>query len=371
MKYDSKIICRLKQARNIYIFGAHLVAEEVARCLMDEPFHCNIAGFAVSAKGDNPQTLLGRPVVDLKDLAKRDLDGSLMVIACMDRHLETITDLLRQSGFMNILPLTFESDEWSEVQDLYLRSYCAGKNRCYRPYQPFVSGGNPVTGSTHVYSVRSVYDKKLKEQYEPDWEIPLQVGASLSAERLCDIRDNIGDNISEKNPQYCELTGLYWIWKHDRAEYKGICHYRRHFCLSKEDIDALPSSDVDVILTTPVVNFPDVKSVYCHDHAETDWTAMEAAVKRLAPEYEEDLRFLGRSRYYYAYNMFLARREIFDNYCQWLFPILDYCEKNCAVHKDRYQERFIGFLAERLMSVYFMHHEKNYRIYIARKHFVR
>lgn len=371
MKSDSKTMCRLRQARDIYIFGAHLVAEEVAQCLMADPFNCNIIEFAVSAREDNPRTLLGRPVVDLEDLAKHNLDGALIVIACMDRNLDAITDLLRQSGFMNVLPLTFESDEWSEVQDLYLRSCHREENRRYRPYQSFAGRGESVTGSTHVYSVRSVHDKKLRERYEPDWEIPLQVGASLSTERLCDIRDDTGDNISEKNPQYCELTGLYWIWKHDNAEYKGICHYRRHFCLSKEEIGALPGSDADVILTTPVVNFPNVKTVYCHDHAEADWAAMETAIKRLAPAYEEDLHFLGRSRYYYAYNMFLARREIFDSYCDWLFPILDYCEKNCAAHRDRYQERFIGFLAERLMSVYFMHHEKDYRIYAARKHFVR
>lgn len=222
-----------------------------------------------------------------------------------------------------------------------------------------------------MYSVRSIYDKKLTEQYEAGWEIPIQVGADLCTEKLCDIRDNTGDHISDKNPQYCELTGLYWIWKHDSAEYKGICHYRRHFYISKEDIDRLSSTDIDVILTVPVVNFPDVKSVYCHDHEAADWAVMAEAVERLAPAYTASLRALEQSRYYYAYNMLIAKREIFDSYCRWLFPILDYCEKNCLPHRDPYQGRFIGFLAERLMTVYFMHHENDYRIYIARKHFVR
>ena len=26
-------------------------------------------------------------------------------------------------------------------------------------------------------------------------------------------KDNVGDNISIKNPRYCELTGIYWAWK--------------------------------------------------------------------------------------------------------------------------------------------------------------
>lgn len=39
--------------------------------------------------------------------------------------------------------------------------------------------------------------------------IPLQVGAE-GKEPLGYVRDNTGDNISLKNPSFCELTGLYW-----------------------------------------------------------------------------------------------------------------------------------------------------------------
>ena len=33
-----------------------------------------------------------------------------------------------------------------------------------------------------------------------------------------------GDHISSKNPNYCELTGLYWAWKNLDCEYIGLCH---------------------------------------------------------------------------------------------------------------------------------------------------
>lgn len=42
-------------------------------------------------------------------------------------------------------------------------------------------------------------------------------------------KDNEGDNISAKNPYYCELTGIYYAWKNIPAEYLGLVHYRRYF----------------------------------------------------------------------------------------------------------------------------------------------
>ena len=53
--------------------------------------------------------------------------------------------------------------------------------------------------------------------------LPVQVGAEKK-ESLGYARDNEGENISKKNPNYCELTGLYWAWKNLDAEYLGLAH---------------------------------------------------------------------------------------------------------------------------------------------------
>ena len=58
--------------------------------------------------------------------------------------------------------------------------------------------------------------------------IPLHVGAE-GKEDLGFVKDNTGDNISCKNPNYCELTGLYWIWKNSNYNKVGLSHYRRFF----------------------------------------------------------------------------------------------------------------------------------------------
>ena len=68
---------------------------------------------------------------------------------------------------------------------------------------------------------------------DDDMYVPLHVGAE-GKEDLGYIKDNSGDNISNKNPYFCELTGLYWAWKNLDADYIGLAHYRRHFCLKRK-----------------------------------------------------------------------------------------------------------------------------------------
>lgn len=68
--------------------------------------------------------------------------------------------------------------------------------------------------------------------YSDDVYIPIHVGRAVSKfkeEMTYMIGDDTGDNISKKNPYYCELTAQYWAWKNLDCEYVGLCHYRRYF----------------------------------------------------------------------------------------------------------------------------------------------
>ena len=62
--------------------------------------------------------------------------------------------------------------------------------------------------------------------------LPLYVG-SKEKENIGFTRDDTKDNISDKNPYFCELTGLYWAWKNLDDDYIGLSHYRRHFSVKK------------------------------------------------------------------------------------------------------------------------------------------
>lgn len=117
------------------------------------------------------------------------------------------------------------------------------------------------SGNIQIFMAKFYKDKRLAGTYNiPAWVIPIQVGAALCQERVAEILDCEGENISQKNGNYSELTALYWMWK-NRLEksvedkvvnYYGLAHYRRMLSLSEEDIKLLLENDVDVVLPYPM-----------------------------------------------------------------------------------------------------------------------
>ncbi len=69
--------------------------------------------------------------------------------------------------------------------------------------------------------------KKIENLPEKIYQ-PLHVGRE-GKEDLGYPGDHTGEQISSKNPYYCELTGMYWIWKNVSCDVIGVCHYRRFF----------------------------------------------------------------------------------------------------------------------------------------------
>lgn len=77
-----------------------------------------------------------------------------------------------------------------------------------------------------------VASHKKAEMPEDSMYLPVHVGRALYPDKEFGYQsDAEGDNISIKNPYYCELTALYWAWKNLKADYVGLAHYRRHFSL--------------------------------------------------------------------------------------------------------------------------------------------
>lgn len=177
------------------------------------------------------------------------------------------------------------------------------------------------------------------------------------------LYDDTGDNIAVKNPNYCELTALYWIWKNDKSDIVGLEHYRRQFIkgkkmLSKKSIQAY-LNDYDVIVPCA---FSLPRSVYQHYseiHFEEDLLCVRGIIKNIHPEYLEDFDFLKKTNKLYLCNMLVSRKRFLDDYCNWLFNILFRLEREIDITKrDDYQKRVFGFLSERLFNVYLHHNCK-------------
>lgn len=379
MYYANDIVEELKNAGRLVIFGAGLVAFEVANCLMGKPYRLSVSYFMVSRKRENPDEVMGIPVLDLDSAEGLVEKEARIVIAVMGKYQEEIEGTLYSRGYLHIIPMTFEGDLWSMIQANYYREY---RLSCHKQYLDINEGlktvnsfGYADTSKIKIYTAKCHVDRGVKEDLSRYfWEIPIQVGTALTEKRLEDvrIRDDERINISYKNEQYCELTALYWVWKNEKsAVYAGVCHYRRHFELDEELLMKLSCSDIDVVLTFPILNFPSVREVYRHDHVEKDWDIMLAGIHSLSPEYMPYAVEVQNGNYYYGYNMFIARKSILDDYCAWLFPILEYCEQRCGWKEDKYQNRYIGFLAERLLTIYMCKHEDKLKIVHIKKHFIK
>lgn len=212
-----------------------------------------------------------------------------------------------------------------------------------------------------------IYVMTHKKYSKPDLPeyMMLQVGAALH-EDLGYTADNTGDNISDKNPNFCELTGIYWLWKNISCDIIGICHYRRYFVidenfLNKGQVESI-LIDHDVILPYPMAT--DNGSLYNHykkRHNINDMDIVRDIISEKYPEYLNSFDFCMSRNLMSVGNMIVTRKNIFDKYCRWLFDILFEAERRIDISGyDEYQARIFGFMSERLLRVFFLHHK--YRV---------
>lgn len=244
--------------------------------------------------------------------------------------------------------------------------------------------------------------------------VPIHVGRELAS---ADVRramsgyrgDDTGDHISGKNGRYAELTAHYWVWKNTppekRTGFVGFFHYRRYLAMRSSPVDSYPHclpetaaaqkygwtsealikecANLDFVghpwwihkdsvydldktyrMMTPErwklhAKLPAHPTLYDHYrlvHRQQDLDAAIEIVKRRHPGFDEALATGLQSERGYFLNMFIMRWELFDEYCAWLFPILDELDARMLANEqdapEGFQCRAIGFLGERLLNVF-------------------
>lgn len=263
----------------------------------------------------------------------------------------------------------------------------------------FVENNNKVTiaCSTHkefnlirhdailpVHAGRQISDEISKDNYLNS--------SSLDWLHKNTIGDDTGENISNKNRSYCELSALFWLWKNRKSDYMGLCHYRRYLALdvkfpqvkyghsehdngcikikdlTKENFDKIGYDDnyfncikdYDAIFMKPITLPAQIKNNYhamqlCPDyHVMEDVDLMISIIKQKYPQMEAAVnKYMFNSRKEYLYNCFIMKYDLFENFCSWLFDVLFECESKIDISNYSIrQARVIGLLAERLVGIW-------------------
>ena len=211
--------------------------------------------------------------------------------------------------------------------------------------------------------------------------LPIQAGAALH-NLIPDYQpDSEGDNISTKNPHFCELPCHYWAWRNlKNVDIIGLNHYRRYFDFQKKWPQF--SADKHFISTESFLNqpyiFPNLEEMlqrydiilpivrhwrvcntqqYGDYHIAKDWEMLRQVIKERSPQYihafENTMDHSNKSA---GYNMFVTRWKHFDAYSKWLFEILFEVERRVPPIEDPVQSRIYGYMSERLINVFCAHH---------------
>lgn len=218
-----------------------------------------------------------------------------------------------------------------------------------------------------------------------DYHKHLHVGAAINNETKYEYKDDIGDNISNMNPVFSELTGMYWVWKnYNKSKFVGFEHYRRHFNISNEYIlDQLNKYDILVPQRNNVLT--SVKQHYNQCHNINDLELAKEIIYEFYPEYQQSYELIiENGKNLFSCNSFITTADNFDKMFTFLFKILQEFQKRLHLYavndfkqyvvsefvnmglKQRelsahgnswidYQTRLMGFLSERLITLWIFH----------------
>ena len=211
--------------------------------------------------------------------------------------------------------------------------------------------------------------------------LPIQAGAALHDHINGYQPDDEGENISSKNPHFCELTCHYWAWKNlKEVNIVGLNHYRRYFDFTRKwpqfssdkhfiQIEEFLKQDYqfpnlekllskyDIIL--PVARHWRVSNTqqYGEYHIAKDWEMLRQIIKERSPQYIPAFeKTMDNSNKSVGYNMFITHWNYFDAYSEWLFDILFEVERSVPPIDDPIQSRIYGYMSERLINVFCEHH---------------
>lgn len=244
----------------------------------------------------------------------------------------------------------------------------------------FYYKNDPVLNTDHIYQ-------------------PIMAGNALLSGNNLIPGDDTGENISNKNPFYSELTGIYWIWKNTKQDITGSCHYRRFFTAQPEPFlyrlkrmlyypaglhkkrHGLIYTGNTTLFAPRILNHHEIQNLlnkydavlpqarklkysvethYHRYHNGKDLNIIESVLSEKYPDFLNAFHTVLQGKRLYANNMFILKDEHFQEFMQWWFDVLFEFERRIDLnHYTDYQKRILGFIAERFLNVWFMKKQLN------------
>lgn len=210
-----------------------------------------------------------------------------------------------------------------------------------------------------------------------DGYIPLLVGAVDKPKTLTDkyLCDNSEENISIKNNSYCEMTGLYWIWKNTSDKYIGLVHYRRYFLnesqrlkfqynyyvrhvnnesenhiITKKEIEAILKNNKLVVKKSKIYRERTIDLFEAFVGKECISETIDVLKKE--PHYKVFANYLNK-HVFIECNMFIGEKELIDRWCEWIFNVLSIIDELHHQKTNKYYcNRELGYIAEMLFGAW-------------------
>lgn len=181
--------------------------------------------------------------------------------------------------------------------------------------------------------------------------------------------DVTGVNLNYLNSFYSEIVTLYWVWKNNvKSEVVGFCHYRRQF----HKLLDIRKGECQVLGLNPT------SSVFAHyklAHNYHDLYDVIDIVNDLYGLGNRYAKYLMEGKVFIPFCCFVMHWKDYLRLCNFLFEILFEFDKRNSLNLDPvkyrakaerdfrygnidYQQRYMGFLAERLISSFLVNDMK-------------
>ena len=414
---NDELITACQKVENVYIYGAGKNASRIYRFLSQ--YGIQTEGFLVSELSGNPEVLFERRVVSIDNFVENSSYLIVVSISNGGRAYREIFDGLVSRGIYNAFFLTKNMLEsikedvllWEVRESFNAEPYhlaekapseqkhailamkgTSGEEYHWRislwghfssnisevfqnksALEEFEEGYGkyysfhtlvpvPVSSDTcAVYMARSHVDNEIKNNHMPAWIVPIQAGAALADQDICEIKDNIGENISERNKNYSECTALYWMWQNaPRTDYIGLCHYRRHFDFEENELGRL--FGLDALVTAPTFVEETVSGFFSTLLPKSDLQVMLEFIKKLHPEYYITAKTFLEGRFFPPCNLFIMKYELFQEYSEFVFSTtfeIEHFFDNIGFYRS---DRYLGYLIECLMGIFLMKNKDRLKI---------